>query len=202
MKKFLMLLLALAMMICPAMAEESDWYLDTAMELAGKVGELAKDDAYIELMSSQTFASIEPLKAADFGKMISAYRCELPDEAGVRVMMQAASGKLSDAALEVQISQLPKFPLTMYAAKLGSEAMSVSVILTYKQTYVMPENFEPCIYVIELDGAVVSAAFCKTGEDTVTVEVQPLFGKDEGTMEDLLNALVEDNLPIASEKVY
>ena len=45
MKKLLALLMAALMLTGAAFAEEDDWYLDTAEELAACVGEVAGDEA-------------------------------------------------------------------------------------------------------------------------------------------------------------
>lgn len=202
MKKMICMMLAFLLMLsCSAWAEE-DWYLDTALELAGKMGELAKDDAYIQMMTSQTFACMEPLKTAVFSDVVSAYRCELPDEAGVRVLLKMISGwEMSDAALQYQTMGLPKLPLTLYAGTLSSEILAATSMLTYSMTYVAPEGFVPCLYVLELDGAYVGAAFMKTGEETVTVQVQPLFAKEGGTFEDVLDGLNSVLIPMEVEQV-
>lgn len=203
MKKLLIALLMLAMLGCPALAEEEEWYLDTAMELAGKVGELVKDEAYHQLMTSVEFECLETLKAADFETLFSAHRCTLPDEAGVRVLLKAVAGwELSDAALETQISTLPVLPISLYIGKIGSDELAASSMMTYRRTCIEPANFAPCIYVLEMDGAAVAVAFCKTGEETITVSAQPLFMKTEGTISDLLNELVSGNIPMEVEKVY
>lgn len=203
MKKILLTLLVLMMAASPALAEEMDWYLDNALELAGKVGELALDDGYHQMMSGREYECMEILKSADFAKLISAYRCSMPDETGMRVIFNAAGGwGMSDAALEMQIAGMPLLPITMYAGKNGADELAASVMLKYSRTCIAPEGFEPCAYVLEMDGAVVGAAFCKTGEDTVTMTAQPMFIREGWTMDDLLAAFTADSLPMEIEKIY
>lgn len=203
MKRFLMLLMALVMLSCPALAEEVDWYLETALEHAGKVGELVKDETYHQLMTSMEFECIDNIKAADFETLISAHRCTLPDEAGIRVLLKAVAGwELSDVAMNVQIATLPELPISLYIGMIGSNELAASTLLRYSRTYTAPENFEPCTYVLEMDGAVVAVAFCETGTDTMTVSAQPLFAKEDTKIDDLLEDFVGGNIPMEIEKVF
>lgn len=204
MKKLFMTLLVLLMLGCPALAEEADWYLDKAQELAVKVGVLAKDESYFQMMTGQSFDCAELLKTADFEKMVSAYRCTLPDEAGVRVILRLVSGgEMSDAALDWQIRSLPETVLTMYAGKRGADELAVASMLTYSRTYIAPENFEQCVYVLELDGAIVGVSFSRTGDETVTVSARPMFVDENEGIADALDSLTAfGGIPVLIEQIY
>lgn len=203
MKRMLMLLLVFALLGCSAMAEEGDWYLETAMEFAGKVGELVKDDAYVQSMTGMELECLEPLKTADYSKMVSAHRCEMPDEAGVRVLLQVMTGwEMSDAALETWVAKIPVLPITMNNGKFGADELAASTLMVYSRTCSAPQDFAPCTYVLELDGAVIGVAFCATGEDTITISAQPVFGEEGGTIGDLLSAFASGGFPMEIEKVY
>lgn len=204
MKKLIAILLAVFMLCGCAFAEQEDWYLATAAEHALKVGELIKDEAYMEMYApSMGFDCLTSARNADFGTMKSAYRFQLPDAAGVRVLLQLMSGgELSGAALERTTAGLPSLFITMYMGMQSAENLAAASIATYSRTYIMPEGFEPCFYLLELDGAVVSVAFSATGEDTITVNAQALFPSEaEDTIEDILNDLTNGMMPLAYEKV-
>ena len=49
--------------------QEDDWYLETASELARCVGELAGDEAYMQMMTSNPFDILAPLQEADFASV-------------------------------------------------------------------------------------------------------------------------------------
>ena len=203
MKKFLLMLIVAAAIVCPVLAEESDWYLDMALELAGKVGELVMDDGYHRMMSGREYECIAGLKAADFTKLVSAYRCNMLDEDSLRAVFKVTGGwEMSEAALEMQVSSAPLLPITMYAGKNGADELAASVMLKYSRTFAAPENFESCAYVREMDGAVVGVAFSKTGEETVTLMAQPMLVREGWTIDDVLEAFAEDSLPMEIEKVY
>lgn len=203
MKRVLMILLVLALLGCSAMAEEGDWYLETAVEFAGKVGELVKDDAYVQSMTGMELECLEPLKTADYSKMVSAHRCKMPDEAGVRVLLQAMTGwEMSDAALETWVAKIPVLPITINNGNFGSDELAASTLMVYSRTCAASEDFAPCTYVLELDGAVIGVAFCATGEDTITISAQPLFGEEGGTIDDLLSTFASAGFPMEVEQVY
>lgn len=176
MKKVLAGMLALMLLLGGVALAEEDGYLNNAMTLAGKVGELARDDVYQDSMSGMSFDCIEALKEADFTELKSAWRCEFPSENVLRTFIATdESADISEAGMERLLTSLPLAVLTMYNGRQSQEAIASASILTYTRTYRMTEGFEPSIYLLELEGAMVGVAFSATGEDTITASAMPVF---------------------------
>ncbi|MBQ8506049.1 MAG: hypothetical protein IJ466_01235 [Clostridia bacterium] len=181
MKKLLALLLAALLLACPALAEEENWYLETAKELILSMGELAKDEAYHASLSSATFDCIEPLKQADYANIISAWSYDVPPVDGVFALMSIAEGaKMSRTALDYLNARFPMTIPTMYNSSFGSqEGIAAAAMLSYSRSFITPENFAPCIITLELDKAAIAVSFCRTGDETITATACPLFGAED-----------------------
>lgn len=184
MKRIFAMLLVLVLVLCAGAqaAEVSDWYLETAKEMALCVGELARDKAYQKTKSDEDFEIIAPLREADFADVRSAWRFETYP-ADFWMMLMGASmkeGKLSAAGQRVCEAEIPQMLVIQHNSALGATALAATTILTYERSYIMPEDFSPCVIALELNGAAVAVAFAQTGEDTITATACPLFhGEDE-----------------------
>ena len=99
MKKLLALLMAALMLTGAALAEEDDWYLDTAEELAACVGELAGDEAYQQLMLDLEFEELDALKDVDYTAPVAAWRIEWSAVGDLLLALYSTveAGDLSDA---------------------------------------------------------------------------------------------------------
>lgn len=176
MKKLLALLMAALMLTGAAFAEEDDWYLDTAEELAACVGELAGDEAYQQLVSGLEFEELDALKGVDYTAPQAAWRIEWSAAGDLLFALYSAveTGDLSDAGRDC-IDQAMARSLFLGANSTESANwVAVSGMLTYSRTYVMPEDFQTCFYLLEFDGALVGVAFSQTGDETITATAQPV----------------------------
>lgn len=192
MKKWIAMLMALIVLCVPALAEE-DWYLTTAGELTEAVGELVRDEVYQESMTSMHLDCVAAIQDADFATVKRAYRTAFPVQKirdWIKSQGQDLTG-LTDAAWDRIVVSVPQMMLSMYNGRQSVDAVAASSIISVSRTYVMPEGFESCLLILELEGAVVGAAFLATGEDTVTVVVQPLFCPANETAEDVLRQFRE-----------
>ena len=174
MKRWMAIVLAALMLMGAALAEESDRTLETSLELAACVGELVGDDAFRGLMSSsQQFDELlEPLQRVDYGAPLSAWRLEKTPLFDVVAQLAGAFdvdfSALSNAGQERFEQMLPQSLLTQANGNRGADWLALAAMLTFSRTYVMPEDFAPCIDLIEFDGAIVSVSFAQTGEETIT----------------------------------
>lgn len=203
MKKRVSLLMALLALILPALAEGEDWYLSTSTELAQRVGELARDDAFTEMNISREFSCMEPARAADYSTLKSAYRVQLPDEAGMRVLTKMMyGGDISETACEYVVSGFANAFVNQYIAMEGAEVLAASTLLTYARTYEMPEDFENVLYVLEFEGAVIGVTFTGTGDTTITATAKPFLSSGEVTIDGVLQGISEGEIPVAAEKIF
>lgn len=203
MKRMFAVALAL-MLFCTgaALAQEGDWYLETASELAQCVGELAGDEAYMQMTTSNPFDILAPLQEADFTSVTGAWRLAVDESAFSQVDGLDWDG-MTAIGRDALLSKLPSVLLTQWNAYVSTEAVAASAMLAYTRTYSMPEDFEQCALVLQLDGAQVGVAFMQTGEDTITAAAYPLFLAEDSTLEESIEAISQGDVPLmAVEKLF
>jgi len=194
--------LVLALLLCGgAFAEPGNWYLNIAAEHAQKVGEIANDDGYIGPLHNDF---LERVRTTDFGEADGAYCVRFADENGESSMTDLWSHpNYSDAAREKTQTNLLKMLVTQLQGRfVGTDALSVSGLAAWNETYIMPVGFEPCVCVLEYDGLLMAATFMKTGADTITVETVPLLALDNDvSVAELNDRIAEYGIPLVIEKV-
>ena len=200
MKRLISGVIVLMLLLCGAALAEEDRYLRDGLELAQKVGELARDDVYVSSVTTMKLECIELLKKADFTILKSAWRCDIPGEKVIRAIV-GSGAVLSETGMEQMWRMLPSAVPSMYNARQGVEAVAASSILTYSRTYQMAEDFAPCIYVLELEGAAVCVAFDATGEDTITAFALPIFFENGLSVEQVIDGFSMEEMPLTFEKV-
>lgn len=205
MKRMFAVALALSL-FCTGLAfaqeetQESDWYLETASELAQCVGELAGDEAYMQMMTSNPFDILAPLQEADFTSVLGAWRMRIGE--GMISLMGSLNG-MSQTGRESLNSKMPSAILNQWNAYVSTEAVAASAMLAYTRTYSMPEDFEQCALILQLDGAQVGVAFMQTGVDTITATAYPLFLAEDSSLEESIKAISQGDVPLmAVEKLF
>ena len=180
--------------------QEDDWYLETASELARCVGELAGDEAYMQMMTSNPFDILAPLQEADFASVTGAWRIRIGE--GMISLMGTLNG-MSQTGRESLNSKMPSVILNQWNAYVSVEAVAASTMLAYTRTYSMPEDFEQCALILQFDGAQVGVAFMQTGEDTITATAYPLFLAEDSSLEESIEAISQGDVPLmAVEKLF
>ena len=180
--------------------QEDDWYLETASELARCVGELAGDEAYMQMMTSNPFDILAPLQEADFASVTGAWRIRIGE--GMISLMGTLDG-MSQTGRESLNSKMPSAILNQWNAYVSAEAVAASTMLAYMRTYSMPEDFEQCALILQFDGAQVGVAFMQTGEDTITATAYPLFLAEDSSLEESIEAISQGDAPLmAVEKLF
>ena len=180
--------------------QEDDWYLETASELARCVGELAGDEAYMQMMTSNPFDILAPLQEADFASVTGAWRIRIGE--GMISLMGTLDG-MSQTGRESLNSKMPSAILNQWNAYVSAEAVAASAMLAYMHTYSMPEDFEQCALILRFDGAQVGVAFMQTGEDTITATAYPLFLAEDSSLEESIEAISQGDVPLmAVEKLF
>ena len=180
--------------------QEDDWYLETASELARCVGELAGDEAYMQMMTSNPFDILAPLQEADFASVTGAWRIRIGE--GMISLMGTLDG-MSQTGRESLNSKMPSAILNQWNAYVSAEAVAASAMLAYMRTYSMPEDFEQCALILRFDGVQVGVAFMQTGEDTITATAYPLFLAEDSSLEESIEAISQGDVPLmAVEKLF
>ena len=105
--------------------QEDDWYLETASELARCVGELAGDEAYMQMMTSNPFDILAPLQEADFASVIGAWRIRIGE--GMISLMGTLDG-MSQTGRESLNSKMPSAILNQWNAYVSAEAVAASTM--------------------------------------------------------------------------
>ena len=189
-KLFSLFLVSLLLVSCAALAEEESWYLKTARELTLCVGELARDESYLELLSGSHFPCMDPLKTADFENILSAWQYEVPPLKGVLTLLGLVEGaQLSPTAMEYFDARMPAMIVSMYSGSYSAEAVAAASMLSYSRSYILPEAFKPCIIALELDSGAIAVSFSQTGEDTITATACPLFAGDGADYGEVVQSL-------------
>ena len=182
--------------------QEGDWYLETASELARCVGELAGDEAYMQMMTSNPFDILAPLQEADFTSVAGAWRLAVDESAFSQADGLDWDG-MTAIGRDALLSKLPSVLLTQWNAYVSTEAVAASAMLAYTRTYSMPEDFEQCALILRFDGAQVGVAFMQTGEDTITATAYPLFLAEDSSLEESIEAISQGDVPLmAVEKLF
>ena len=182
--------------------QEDDWYLETASELARCVGELAGDEAYMQMMTSNPFDILAPLQEADFTSVAGAWRLAVDESAFSQADGLDWDG-MTAIGRDALLSKLPSVLLTQWNAYVSTEAVAASTMLAYMRTYSMPEDFEQCALILRFDGAQVGVAFMQTGEDTITATAYPLFLAEDSSLEESIEAISQGDVPLmAVEKLF
>lgn len=207
MKRMFAVALALSL-FCTGLAfaqeegQEGNWYLETASELAQCVGELAGDEAYMQMMTSNPFDILAPLQEADFTNVTGAWRLAVEESALSQLEGMDWDG-MTEMGRDALLSKLPSALLTQWNAYVSTEAVAASAMLAYTRTYTMPEDFAQCALILQFDGAQVGVAFMQTGEDTITATAYPLFLAEDSALEESIEAISQGDVPLmAVEKLF
>lgn len=203
MKKLIALALAALLLAGAALAEEDDWYLDTAKALAARVGELAGDDAFLELNAAAEIEGLDALRGVDFQTPAAGWRIEWTAIGDLMLSLYSAVelDGLSDAGRERVEQIMGQSLLSSANAQQGAEWLAIASVLTYGKTFAMPEGFEPCVYLLQFDGAAVGVAFVQTGEETITASAMPVAMGEAASAEEWISAMGYPSAVLSAEPV-
>lgn len=187
MRKMMALLLALLLCtagLSAAFAEAApdfwadNWYLNEAHGVIEAMDALADNEAYVELfigMGEDTDGFADQMAQVD-GLNYEAiyfyrYRTDALQELAAAYQMDEVTTALSKPAMEAVYRRMNLSLGSMLNGHVGGSLwLAVASALEYSQTYVMPEDFEPCaLFFSYVDQeASILVTFSQTGEDTVT----------------------------------
>lgn len=202
MKRFLSLFLLIVFLLCPPATAEEDWYLETAKELAVRMGELVQDELYqyqyLLCEDSPAFAS---LKATDFQNPSDIWSIPISGElAGEIFALYGITGAQSEFGMEQLLLHMTTLLITNGIQEDRSyDAMLVQSAYAFSRTRRMPENFAPHFCLLEFDHALLAVAFTATGESCVTLTVTPVF-VSEGTTGEAVAGMLRAPLSMLEEE--
>lgn len=172
-KRLTALLLMLCLLISAfAHAEESaetDWYTDTAKELAADLHELISLDRFAEYFTANdaVHERISAWSDAMEQGAVSIHGYGMPD-AGLLMSMAEITGALPDVLAEYIERRMGSTLVSMINGSYGGvEFLSASSMAVVTEGYLMPEDFTPCIVLFEYDGICVSVSFSRIGEGVI-----------------------------------
>ena len=187
MKKALMVLLAMVLCLAgtagalaeaaPVLAYDS-WYLETALDLADKMGSLADNEAYVELfigMGEDTdgFADImAQLNGLEPDEVVTyLFREDALEGLANAYQMDEISIKLAEPVMDILARRMSSSLGSLLNSNVGGTLwLAISNALAYTETYIIPEDFVPCALFLRYDGqeAAILVTFTQTGEETIT----------------------------------
>ena len=186
MKRCFALLLVLALSLCAAcaMAEaapvpaDDGWYLETALDLAEKMGLLADNEAYVELfigMGQDTdgFADLmAQLSGLEPDEVVTyAFREDALKTLAAAYQMDEVSVKLAEPVMEMLARRMSGSLGSLLNSHVGGDLwLAISNTLALTETYIMPEDFAPCALFLLYEGqeTAVLVTFTQTGVETIT----------------------------------
>ena len=198
MKRFLSLFLLIVFLLCPPATAEEYWYLETAKELAVRMGELVQDELYqrqyLLYEDSPAFAS---LKATDFQNPSDIWSIPISGEI---FALYGITGAQSEFGMEQLLLHMTTLLITNGIQEDRSiDAMLVQSAYAFSRTRRMPENFAPHFCLLEFDHALLAVAFTATGESCVTLTVTPVF-VSEGTTGEAVAGMLRAPLSMLEEE--
>lgn len=199
MRKFhcLICLILCVCFLCGSCASAEEKSLQKiAAELINDLHELANDEAYLEATASSIsyykpyFASIAEADLTDMKSIVSV---KIPGTG--LLMLITGSAKMSRPGREKALQSIYRFG-TIINARYGSDALAASAILTFSRTYLAPEFFSNCCWLVDCGDAIVCVSFIETGDGIITATAEPLFLSEGKTMDDLKKE-IRSSIPIA-----
>ena len=187
MKKCFALLLAMALCLAgtagawaeaaPVLADDG-WYLETALDLAEKMGSLADNEAYVELFIgmgqdtdgfADTMAQLNGLEPDEV--VTYAFREDALKTLAAAYQMDEVSVKLAEPVMEILARRMSSSLGSLLNSYVGGDLwLAISNTLALTETYIMPDDFAPCALFLLYEGqeTAVLVTFTQTGEETIT----------------------------------
>ena len=164
--------LAAALLLClilPA-AALADWADERADALCERMTALAAEEAYVSLFtgSAEVLSQVERMAVNAGQEVQQRRRFVLRDEASYADYVEWEGLELpalsETAAAELE-KRLAAMPPSLLNGQAGAEWLAAASLLTVSETFLMPEDFVPCIVLLDY-----GTEFTQTGEETVTAQ--------------------------------
>ena len=166
MKKLIAMVLAL--LLCGCALAEGNWYVDEGQALALRTQALAADDAYIEMIMSNSSEESIALKdgfvQADLTRPSAAWFLALPDKEEILSAIEryfilngedgnaAKFAELTDVGREEIMKRLPAAAGSMLISGAGVEWVVLFSVLNVGETCEEPQDFRPGYLLLEFPG--------------------------------------------------
>lgn len=179
-----------------------DWYFEVGAQMTKELGVLVSDEAYVEMYMAADLDCVDVLREADYEQVLEAYYYKMPSMLLMKLIMNLAEDeKMSDIAWELFEMRFPQMILSLYGGSKGSEALAATTMMTFSRTFSEPEDFSAGLLLLVVPDGMAGVAFTKTGDDTVTATIQPVFLMESGA-EETIEAIESSSLiPMKAEKI-
>ena len=213
MKKWVAMILALALLSCAALAE-GNWYVEAGQALASRMQALAADEAYIGMMASGVDEARDLLDAfvgADLTRPTAAWFLPLPESdkllsaVEMYAMMNGgadALAGLSDVGREQLAKRLPASAGSLLNGSAGIGWIVMSSLVSVGDAREEPEGFKPGFLLLEYpDDIAVLATFTRPLPGYVSVGASPAPADSLDTIRPALDAAKRLGLSLELEKI-
>ena len=154
----------------------ADWADDTADALCERMTALAGERAYVSLFtgSEEVLSQVERMAANEGLEVGQVRRFTLRSESSYADYAEWEGLELpalSAVAGEELERRLAAMPPSLLNGQAGADWLAAASLLTVSETYLMPEDFVPCIVLMDFGtDADVMVVFTRTGEETGTAQ--------------------------------
>ena len=178
MTKRIIALLTVLCLLLPVFAHaeegaETDWYLEKAASLTGKLHEMIAFEGFAEYFtpSQEIAALISSWDAAMDAEPLSVKGYDLPPMELISEFTPDMEN-MPDALIEKIERSLGTTLITQINGMMGVNFLAACSMAVLSEGYVMPEDFSPCVVVYEYEGVCVSVSFSQIGEGVVSAAAQ------------------------------
>ena len=193
--------------------EVSDFYIKEAFKHTKKAGELAGTKEFISMYISddETKTSIDNLSKTDFEKPVQMYYVSYNIDNVVEYYNKMIAEENPDEEIDVKkFIELNGFNLSVFATQIngrfGARTLAATTVLTSREGYIMPKDFENDFGIyLQYEGDYSAlVTFNKIGEGVIEARMQFVRNGEKADMlmfmSELYDALGEESITIGKIK--
>ena len=193
--------------------EVSDFYIEEAFKHTKKAGELAGTKEFISMYISddETKTSIDNLSKTDFEKPVQMYYVSYNIDKVVEYYNKMIAEENPDEEIDVKkFIELNGFNLSVFATQIngrfGARTLAATTVLTSREGYIMPKDFENDFGIyLQYEGDYSAlVTFNKIGEGVIEARMQFVRNGEKADMlmfmSELYDALGEESITIGKIK--
>jgi len=193
--------------------EVSDFYIEEAFKHTKKAGELAGTKEFISMYISddETKTSIDNLSKTDFEKPVQMYYVSYNIDKVVEYYNKMIAEENPDEEIDVKkFIELNGFNLSVFATQIngrfGARTLAATTVLTSREGYIMPKDFENDFGIyLQYEGDYSAlVTFNKIGEGVIEARMQFVRNGEKADMlmfmSEIYDALGEESITIGKIK--
>lgn len=193
--------------------EVSDFYIEEAFKHTKKAGELAGTKEFISMYipDDETKTTIENLSKTDFEKPVQMYYVSYNIDKVVEYYNKMIAEENPDEEIDVKkFIELNGFNLSVFATQIngrfGARTLAATTVLTSREGYIMPKDFENDFGIyLQYEGDYSAlVTFNKIGEGVIEARMQFVRNGEKADMlmfmSEIYDALGEESITIGKIK--